>query len=65
MNPIAIPWDSPAAWPLLAVLQLLPLLGALVVLALRRGSLATFAGVILASFELLLAILLYRGYDPA
>lgn len=64
MNPIAIPWDSPAAWPLLGVLQLLPLLGALVVLALRRGSLATFAGVILASFELLLAMLLYRGYDP-
>ena len=64
MNPISIPWDSQAAWPLLAVLQLLPLLGALVVLALRRGFLATFAGVILASFELLLAILLYRGYDP-
>ena len=65
MNPIAISWDNQSAWPLLAVLQLLPLLGALVVLALRRGSLATLAGVILASFELLLAILLYRGYDPS
>lgn len=61
----AIPWDSQATWPILGVLQLLPLLGALVVLALRRGALATYAGVTLVSIELLLAIFLYRGYEPS
>ncbi len=61
----AIPWDSQATWPILGVLQLLPLLGALVVLALRRGALATYAGVTLVSTELLLAIFLYRGYEPS
>lgn len=61
----ALPWGAQSAWPLLAVLQLLPLAGAGLVLFLRREALALVAGIGLTGVELLLAILLYLHYDPA
>ena len=60
-----IPWNVQAAWPPLAVLQLLPLVGAGLMLFLRRETLALLAGIGLTGVQLLLAILLYLHHDPA
>ena len=49
--------------PMLAVLQMLPLAGALVVAALRRTRFVFWAGLIVALAELALAILLYQRLD--
>ena len=60
-----IPWDVQVAWPLLAVLQLLPLVGAGLVLFVRREALALLAGIGLTGVEFLLTVLLYLYFDPA
>ncbi|MFC5300023.1 complex I subunit 4 family protein [Azospira restricta] len=58
-------WTRHAGLPLLALLQLLPLAGAVVLHALRRRpwAVALARGVFLG--ELLLAVLLYRGLDAS
>lgn len=57
-------WNEQAAAPLLLLLQLLPLLGAAVVFALRERSTAVWAGKIFALLELLLAGLATSRIDP-
>ncbi len=58
-------WTAHAGQPLLAVLQLLPLLAALVMVTLRHSPRVVQLGLVLAVAELLLAVSLYAGYDPA
>jgi NADH-quinone oxidoreductase subunit M len=53
-------WATLAGYPLLAALQLLPLLGALALLILRRARLAVTVGRLFAVAELILALDLYR-----
>jgi len=60
-----IGWAQQAGFPLLALLQILPLAAALAMLSLRRSGQAIPLGVALAGAELLLALTLYFGYDPA
>jgi NADH-quinone oxidoreductase subunit M len=60
LTPLA---TAPAAFPVLALLQLLPLAGALAVLALRRKGPAIALGIGVASAELGLGIYLYRALD--
>jgi NADH-quinone oxidoreductase subunit M len=57
-------WNQHAGWPLLASLQLLPLAGAALLLWLGERALSTFLGRAIALGELLLAVLLYRQFDP-
>jgi NADH-quinone oxidoreductase subunit M len=56
-------WATLAGYPLLATLQLLPLLGALALLILRRARLAVAVGRLFAVGELFLALDLYRRID--
>ncbi len=56
-------WNQHASWPMLATLQLLPLIGALLVWKLGETPLATTLARIIAGAELLLAIMLYRQFD--
>lgn len=63
MNEIS--WTQQAAWPLLAGLQLLPLIGAALVFALGERALAVALGRVVALAELALAFLLYRSIDAA
>ncbi len=56
-------WNQHASWPMLATLQLLPLLGALLVWKLGETRLATSLARAIAGVELLLAIALYRQFD--
>lgn len=64
MSASEIPWSAQAAWPLLTGLQLLPLAGAGLMLALRRDRPAILAGIALTGLELVLALVLWRHYDP-
>lgn len=57
-------WNQHAAWPWLATLQLLPLLGAALLWRLGESPRAAWLGRAFASLELLLVILLYRQFDP-
>lgn len=59
-----LPWTA-AGWPLLAALQLLPLLGAAAVFALGERKLAVWTGRAVALAELWLAVLVYRSVDAA
>jgi len=56
-------WAALAGYPLLAMLQLLPLLGALALLLLRKARLAVAVGRLFAVAELILALDLYRRID--
>jgi NADH-quinone oxidoreductase subunit M len=58
-----LPWSTHAGFPVLAVLQLLPLLAASALVALRRSRYAGRLGVTLAAVELLPAFYLYSRYD--
>lgn len=58
-------WHATSHWPLLALLQLLPLLGAGLVFALGDRIGAVTLGRVVAVAELLLAIALYRHIDAA
>ena len=64
MSASEIPWSAQAAWPLLAGLQLLPLAGAGLMLALRRDRPAILVGIGLTGLELVLALVLWHHYDP-
>jgi len=59
----AVHWAALAGYPLLAMLQLLPLLGALALLLLRKARLAVAVGRLFAVAELILALDLYRRID--
>jgi NADH-quinone oxidoreductase subunit M len=63
MAPLTTLATAPAAFPVLALLQLLPLGAALSMLALRRNRPAIAMGVAIASAELGLGIYLYRMLD--
>jgi NADH-quinone oxidoreductase subunit M len=56
-------WNQHAAWPLLATLQLLPLVGAALLLKLGERPLSITLGRGLALAQLLLAVLLYSQFD--
>lgn len=58
-------WNQHAGLPLLALLQILPLVGAGLLLGLGERPLATYLGRAFALAELGLAVLLYRGLDAA
>ena len=58
-----MPWAGHAGYPILATLQCWPLVGALLVYALRRQPLAVWLGRLLAGTVLLLALDLYRRID--
>lgn len=61
-------WNTHAAWPLLATLQLLPLLGAFALLRLGERRLSLVIGHAVPLLVLALALALYRGidvHDPA
>jgi NADH-quinone oxidoreductase subunit M len=58
-------WSTHAGQPLLALLQLLPLMAALAMRTLRHSPRVLQLGVLLALAELLLALGLYVAYDPA
>ena len=58
-------WAQQASWPILAVLQLLPLLGAAVVMALGERAAAVAIGRIVALAELVIALLVYRHVDAS
>jgi hypothetical protein len=55
-------WHTHAAWPLLATLQLLPLLGAAALLRLGERPLSLLLGHAVTLAVLGLALLLYRGW---
>ena len=59
------PWDAQTGVPLLALLQLLPLLAAALAWIWRDASRLVHFGILAAALELLLAIQLYLLYDPA
>lgn len=56
-------WHTTINWPLLATLQLVPLIGAILVFILGESIWAVTAGRLVALTELLLAIFLYRQID--
>lgn len=58
-----IPWESQAGYPVLATLQLLPLLAAALVLALRSERVAFRVGLLAAVAELLPAYDLFQRFD--
>jgi NADH-quinone oxidoreductase subunit M len=59
-----ITWSEQSHWPVLAMLQLFPLLAAGLVSRVRRDGLAFALGMVLALLELLAASHLYHSYDP-
>jgi hypothetical protein len=63
--PAELEWTRQAAFPILGVLQLLPLFGAVLVFFLRERPVAVVLGRAFAVAELLLAIQLYRWLDAA
>ena len=63
--PAELEWTRQAAFPILAVLQLLPLLGAVLVFFLRERPVAVVLGRAFAVAELLLAIQLYHWLDAS
>jgi NADH-quinone oxidoreductase subunit M len=60
-----LPFSAVSAWPLLAALQLLPLLGAGAVFLLGEGARAVAVGRLVALAELGLAVAVYRHIDAA
>ncbi|MCU7905807.1 MAG: NADH-quinone oxidoreductase subunit M [Candidatus Thiodiazotropha sp. (ex Epidulcina cf. delphinae)] len=56
-------WSTQIAYPILTVLQLLPLASIVLLWALRRSRLLAPAGIIAALLELLVSIDLWRHYD--
>jgi NADH-quinone oxidoreductase subunit M len=60
-----ISWTAQALYPILGVLQLLPLAAAAVMLMLRSSRWAMAVGLAAAAAELLVALDLYRLYDQA
>lgn len=58
-------WTTQANWPILALLQLLPLVGAVVVFALGERALAVALGRVFALAELWLGFVLYQHIDAA
>ncbi len=56
-------WNQHAGWPLLATLQLLPLLAAGLLVRLGDNAVAAWLGRAVAGLELILAILLYHQFD--
>jgi NADH-quinone oxidoreductase subunit M len=58
-----VPWHQHAGLPLLALLQILPLVGAALLLRLADRPLTIFLGALFAFAELGLALLLYRSVD--
>lgn len=60
-----IHWSNQIGYPILTLLQLLPLVAVVVVWILRRHSLLVPVGVLAASLELLLGIDLWRHYDSS
>lgn len=58
-------WNSQAGVPLLAAIQLFPLLAAGLMLALRRSALLVPAALAAGVGELLLVLELYRRFDPS
>ena len=65
MTIIDIPWTSQAAFPILALLQVLPAMAAAVVLLLGDGRRTFVAGLLFAGAELVLAIHLYQLFDES
>ena len=61
----ALAWTATADWPLLTLLQLLPLAGAALLFALGERAIAVAAGRAVALAELGIAILVYRHIDAA
>jgi NADH-quinone oxidoreductase subunit M len=57
-------WPQQASIPLLLILQILPVLGAMVVFALNERSTAVLVGKIVAFIELLLTIVALTCIDP-
>jgi NADH-quinone oxidoreductase subunit M len=57
-------WSAQIAYPILSLLQLMPLTGALLLWLARRGRFVVPLGLTAAVLELLLAIDLWRHYDP-
>ena len=64
MNPIEVHWSLQAGYPILASLQLLPLLGAALLLALREPNHLMPFALAVAVLEFGLALDLYRHFDP-
>jgi NADH-quinone oxidoreductase subunit M len=58
-------WTQQANWPILALLQLLPLAGAAIILALGERTIAVALGRVVALAELWLGFVLYRHIDAA
>jgi len=58
-------WSAQAGYPVLAVLQWLPLLGAAAVFALRERPAALLLARVVTGLELLVAVDLYRRFDKA
>ena len=56
-------WNQHAGWPLLATLQLLPLLGAVLLFKLGESTKAIWLGSVIAGLELVLATALYQQFD--
>lgn len=56
-------WTQQANWPILALLQLLPLAGAIIILALGERTVAVALGRVVALAELWLGFVLYRHID--
>jgi len=65
MNLAEIHWTAQSSYPILAALQLLPLLAIVLILSLRGRTAAYPTAIGLAVAELLLAFDLYRHFDPA
>lgn len=60
-----IPWSTQADLPILAILQLIPLAAMITVLLFRSGRAVFQIGLGAAILELIVAIELYRHFDPA
>jgi len=65
MNLAEIHWTAQSSYPILATLQLLPLLAIVLILSLRGRAAVYPTAIGLAVAELLLAFDLYRHFDPA
>ncbi len=56
-------WNTQLDYPVLAVLQLLPLVAAIIALLARNTALVTLITILTVSAELILAIMVYHGFD--
>jgi len=65
MEIVELHWTVQSGYPILAALQLLPLLAILLLVLLRNRAQTYPAAITLAGAELLLAVDLYRHFDPA